>query len=158
MHRNKQLEIKPVIKFRNGIKRIMRIIKSYKSSAFTDILKKIQEQIQEERKEKEKSKLKKALNAKPQTHEEKVEHMLLTLTQKVTELSLTVKRMEDERRCCTCCSKTPKGFTDAADVPYKRGSLRSDENSHKAGPPHMNRNVITSLMEESKQEDSESEV
>lgn len=83
----------------------MRIVKSYKSTAFTDLLKNIQMQIQEERKDKEKKQLKKVLNHKPQTHEEKVEMMLTALTQKVAELTETVNTLQDANRNCTCGCK-----------------------------------------------------
>ena len=97
LNRVKGSDIQPIDKFRDGVKRIMRILKSYKSSAFADLLKKIQEQMNEERKEREKSKLKRAFERKPQTHEEKVEQMLLILTQKVDVLSQTVTRLENEQ-------------------------------------------------------------
>jgi hypothetical protein len=105
LNRNKQNDLPAIEKFRLGVKRIMRIVKSYKSTAFTDLLKNIQIQIQEERKDKEKKQLKKVINNKPQTHEEKIEMMLTTLTQKVTELTQTVNTLQDARRNCTCGCK-----------------------------------------------------
>ena len=79
----------------------MRILKSYKSTAFTEILKKIQEQVQAERREKQKAHLKKALNVKPQNHEEKVEVMLLKLTEKVNSLTQTVNFLQNREVNCT---------------------------------------------------------
>ena len=74
----------------------MRILKSYKSSAFTDILKKIQEQMEEERKNKQMNKIKKAL-LQPKTHEEKVENWLLTLTEQVKNLTGIVEDMKNKK-------------------------------------------------------------
>ena len=37
LHRNKNLEWSPIEKFRHGINRISKIVKSYKSSALTDL-------------------------------------------------------------------------------------------------------------------------
>lgn len=98
LHRNNKNGVKPIVKLRNGIKRIIRIMKSYKSSAFTDILSSVQEHVQEERIEKEKNKLKKVMNAKPQNHEERVEQMLAILTQQVGDLAATVTRLEAEQK------------------------------------------------------------
>ena len=78
----------------------MRILKSCKSTAFSEILKKIQEQVQAERKEKQKAQLKKALKAKPQNHEEKVEVMLLNLTEQVRNLTQTVDFLKKEVANC----------------------------------------------------------
>jgi hypothetical protein len=96
-HRNKQNDEKPIVKFRNGIKRIMRIQNSYKSSVFTDLLKNIQEAIRLEKREKEKSKMKKALHSKPQTHEEKIEQWILNLSAQVESLTQTVNGLKTHR-------------------------------------------------------------
>ena len=79
----------------------MRILQSYKSTAFTELLKKIQEQVQAERKEKHKTQLKKALKAKPKNHEEKVEVMLLKLTEQVSNLNQKVDFLESIVSNCT---------------------------------------------------------
>ena len=78
----------------------MRILKSYKNTAFSEILKKIQEKVQAERKEKQKAQLKKALKAQPQNHEEKVEVMLLKLTEQVSNLTQTVDFLKKEVANC----------------------------------------------------------
>ena len=100
LHRTRALDVEPIVKFKNGVKRILRIVKSYKSSAFTELLKKVQEHIQEQRKLKEQNKLKKQLNAKPQNHEEKVEQMLLQLTEQIKELKTKVSNIEAGKGIC----------------------------------------------------------
>ena len=79
----------------------MRILKSYQSTAFTDLLKSVQKQIQMERKEKEKKHFKKTLNSRPKTHEEKVEHMLTKLTEEVKNLNMTVDFLQNKASNCT---------------------------------------------------------
>ena len=127
LHRTKLNEERPIVKFRNGVKRIMRILKSYKSSAFTDILKKIQEQMEEERKNKQMNKIKKAL-LQPKTHEEKVENWLLTLTEQVKNLTGIVEDMKNKKNWCTWL-KTPsdtKPRENDIQKTSKRPSLISD--------------------------------
>lgn len=101
LYRTKNNDIKPIEKFKNGVKRIMRILNSYKTSAFTDLLKKIQEQMQEEKREKEKNQKKKVLFAKPQNHEQRVEQMLSILTNQVSELTEKVNYLQDRAVNCT---------------------------------------------------------
>lgn len=48
-HRGKDWDISPIEKFQNGINRIIRIVKSYKASTFTNLLKKVQDRIKKER-------------------------------------------------------------------------------------------------------------
>lgn len=52
-HDNQYLD--PKQKFQNGVRRIMRIVKSYKSNAFTDLLVNIQEQLKKERQDKKRA-------------------------------------------------------------------------------------------------------
>ena len=49
VHRNKNLQMKPTEKFRYGIRRIIRIIKSYKSTSLTDLLEQVRQKIKEEK-------------------------------------------------------------------------------------------------------------
>lgn len=49
LHRNRNLDMSPLEKFRAGIRRIMRIVKSYKSSALTELLQKVAEKVKEEK-------------------------------------------------------------------------------------------------------------
>jgi hypothetical protein len=48
--RRKNLSMTPIQKFQAGIRRIIRIVKSYKANTLTDLLKQAQEMVKEERK------------------------------------------------------------------------------------------------------------
>ena len=45
LHRTKHFSLKPIDKFKYGIKRIMRIIKSYKEVKFTDLMEEVRTRI-----------------------------------------------------------------------------------------------------------------
>lgn len=49
LYRNKHLNMKPQEKLQYGIKRIIRIVKSYRSSAFTDLMVKVREKIRNDK-------------------------------------------------------------------------------------------------------------
>ncbi|CAI2362152.1 unnamed protein product [Moneuplotes crassus] len=49
LQRGKDWDLKPIQKFQNGINRIIRIVKSYQSNTFTNLLKKVQDRIKKER-------------------------------------------------------------------------------------------------------------
>ena len=87
-----RFEMSMIERFQNSVRRIMRILKSYKSNAFTDLLVNIQEQIKKERKEKNKAYRKKVINSVPQTKEEKIEKSLFELGQQVTTMADTISK------------------------------------------------------------------
>mmetsp|Transcript_2033 Transcript_2033/g.1923 ORF Transcript_2033/g.1923 Transcript_2033/m.1923 type:complete len:121 (+) Transcript_2033:201-563(+) len=101
LYHEKQKNVRLAARFRGAVKRLMRILQSCKSSIFTDILRNIQEQMQEERREKEKKQWKKALNSKPQTHEQRVEHLLTVLTTQVSTLTEKVNYLQEREAQCT---------------------------------------------------------
>ena len=49
VHRNKNLQMNAAEKFKYGIRRIIRIIKSYRSTALTDLLEQVRQKINEEK-------------------------------------------------------------------------------------------------------------
>jgi predicted nuclease with TOPRIM domain len=76
----------PIEKFRAGIKRIVRIVKSYKSSALTDLLKQVAEKVKHDKKQKE-NKRKKILKHSSQLSPiERNEQSIIALTEKVERL------------------------------------------------------------------------
>jgi hypothetical protein len=86
LHRGSNLELKPIQKFQNGINRIIRILKSYKSSSFTDLLTKVQEQVKKERNNKIKRQKSKVKHKNPQTFEERVEQNMLEQSEQIQQL------------------------------------------------------------------------
>jgi CRP-like cAMP-binding protein len=86
LHRNRNLDMLPIEKFRAGIKRIVRIVKSYKSSALTDLLKQVAEKVKHDKKQKE-NKRKKILKHSSQLSPiERNEQSIIALTEKVERL------------------------------------------------------------------------
>lgn len=79
VHRNKNLEMKPIEKFRHGIRRIMRIVTSYKSTALTDLMEQVREQIKQQKNLKESKRKSIVLKSVPLTQEARNEHLLLDL-------------------------------------------------------------------------------
>lgn len=87
LHRGNGNDITGLEKFQNGINRIMRIIKSYKASTFTDLLNKVQEQVKKDRSEKLKRWRMRSLKSQPQNFEDKMEKMMIEQSQKIHNLS-----------------------------------------------------------------------
>lgn len=96
LHRNRSLNMNPIQKFRLGIKRIMRIVKSYKSTALTEFLQKVVEKVKEDKITNE-NKRKNRLRRRSQqlTPEERTEQSLIALTEKVERLNDTIEKQND---------------------------------------------------------------
>ena len=89
LQRGKDWNISPIEKFQNGINRIIRIVKSYKATTFTNVLKKVQDHIKRERNIKLRKGKNKIIKANPQNFEEKIEKLILEQSlqiQKLTEV------------------------------------------------------------------------
>ncbi|CAI2366862.1 unnamed protein product [Moneuplotes crassus] len=124
LYRSKQNNPKPIVKFREAVNRLIRILKSYKN-VFTDILRKIQEKIREEKREKEKRQLKKTLHSKPQTHEQKVEQMLTILSTQMNELREEVSDLREQASHCICGAQAKEGSSKRSETATgKRESLQ----------------------------------
>lgn len=76
----------PMEKFRAGIKRIIRIVKSYKSSALTDLLKQVAEKVKQDKKQKEKKRKNILKHSAQLSPIERNEQSIIALTEKVERL------------------------------------------------------------------------
>lgn len=86
----------PIQKFRLGIKRIMSIVKSYKSSALTELLQKVAEKVKEDKKSNENKRKNRLRRVSIQnSFEERAEMSLIALTEKVEKLKDTVEKQND---------------------------------------------------------------
>ena len=86
LHRNRMLHMSPIEKFRLGIKRIMRIVKSHKSSALTELLQRVAEEVKKNKNIKENKRKKRRKKQSEMTPEERTEYSLIALTEKVEQL------------------------------------------------------------------------
>ncbi|CAI2361263.1 unnamed protein product [Moneuplotes crassus] len=111
LHRGIDWDITPIQKFQNGINRIIRIVKSYKSNTFTNLLKKVQDRIKKERNLKIKRVKNKIIKANPQNFEEKMEKLILEqsiqlqkLTEIVTKQTTEITKLQKYQhyQCNTC--------------------------------------------------------
>ena len=90
LHRNKMLVMTPYEKFQTGIRRIIRIIKSSKSSMFTDLLDTVQVNVKEKQSEREKRRKKMMLKGVSTDQDQRNQEAILMLTEKVEDLFLLV--------------------------------------------------------------------
>lgn len=95
LYRNKHLNMTPIEKLRYGIKRIIRIVKSYRSSAFSDLMEKVREKIRKEKDTKESRRRSYILRSVPLTPEERTQQILIDLVSKVEFLKDKVVKQEE---------------------------------------------------------------
>lgn len=77
--RNKETNITPIEKLRSGVKRVLRIIRSYKSSAFADLMEKIRSKIKEKKNNRESRRRSAIMRNVPLTPEERTQQILIDL-------------------------------------------------------------------------------
>ena len=94
LYRNKHLDMTPIEKFRSGVKRIMRIVKSYKSSAFADLMEKIREKIKQDKSKKETRRRSAIMRNVPMTPEERTQQILIDLVGKVENLKDKIEKQD----------------------------------------------------------------
>lgn len=96
LHRNNSLVITPLEKFKNGIKRILRIVRSYKSSALTDLLMDVQKLVRSKQKIREQKRKDMILKGNNLNPEQRNEQAVMMLTKKVDDLTEIVKEQREE--------------------------------------------------------------
>lgn len=96
LYRNKHLKMRPLEKFQYGVKRIIRIVKSYRSSAFSDLMEKVREKIKLEKKNKESRRRSTILRSVPLTPEERTQQILIDLVSKVEGMKEKLDRQEKQ--------------------------------------------------------------
>lgn len=84
------MSLSPKDRFRNGIRRIVRIVKSFKSSALTQLLDIVQQKIKKKVNLKESKRKTLIMKSPPTTIEQRNEHSLIQLTDQVEELKTIV--------------------------------------------------------------------
>ena len=94
LYRNKHLNMGPKEKFQYGVKRIMRIVKSYRSTAFADLMEKVREKIRNEKKNRESRRRSTILRSVPLTAEERTQQILIDLVGKVENLKEFVQQQD----------------------------------------------------------------
>lgn len=85
----------PLEKFKYGVKRIMRIVKSYKSSAFTDLMEKVRDKIKQDKSRKENRRRSQIMRSVPMTAEERTQKILIDLVDKIEGLKDKVNKQEE---------------------------------------------------------------
>jgi hypothetical protein len=93
LYRTKHLNMTPLEKFQYGVKRIMRIVRSYKSSTFHDLMEKVRDKIKGD-KDKRESRKRSAIMRVPFTPEERTQQILIDLVGKVESLNDKVDNQE----------------------------------------------------------------
>lgn len=96
LHRNSNLQWSPIQKFKHGIIRIVRIIKSFKSSALTDLLEKVREEVKIKKNKREKKRKEILLKSTPLTTEQRNEQSLIILTQKIEDMKEIINNQNNE--------------------------------------------------------------
>lgn len=103
LHRTKQVTWSAHEKFKHGVMRVIRIIKSYKSSALSDLLQKVKEEVQIGEGKKQSKRKQMLLKVTPLTTEQRNEQSLIVLTQKIEDLNDIInvqkkdmKKLKDE--------------------------------------------------------------
>jgi len=81
----------PIEKFRAGIRRIMRIAKSYKSSALTELLQMVAEKVKKDKNKNEKRRQKMLKRTSQLTPIERNEQSIIALTEKVEQMKDTIE-------------------------------------------------------------------
>ena len=94
LYRTKHLNMIPKEKFQYGVKRIIRILKSYKSTAFADLMERIRLKIQNEKKNKENRRRSTIMRSIPLTSEERTQQILIDLVGKVESLKELIKNQD----------------------------------------------------------------
>ena len=94
LYRTKHLNMKPKEKLKYGVKRIVRIVKSYKSTAFHDFMEKIRDRIKHEKKVRENLRRSTIMRSAPLTFEERTQKILIDLVGKVEGLKELVRRQD----------------------------------------------------------------
>jgi hypothetical protein len=94
LFRNKHLNKTPLEKFKYGVKRIIRIVKSYRSSAFSDLMEKVREKIKSDKNKKENRRRSTIMRSVPMTPEERTQQILIDLVGKVEGLNEKLDRQE----------------------------------------------------------------
>jgi len=79
IYRHRHLKLKPIEKFRFGIRRIINILKSYKSLDLRDLLESVKEQIHQEKVNKESHRKSVILRSGAVPHEQRAEQIYLSL-------------------------------------------------------------------------------
>ena len=87
--------MKPIEKFKYGVKRIMRICMSYKSSAFHDLMEKVRKKIKSQKSDKELRRRSTIMRSVPKTLEERNEQILIDMVTKIEKLKDLLERQDD---------------------------------------------------------------
>jgi len=84
--RSKKSNITPKEKLKSGVNRVLRIIRSYKSTAFADLMDKIRTKMKIEKDKKENRRRSVLMRSAPLTPEERTQQILIDLVSKVESL------------------------------------------------------------------------
>lgn len=94
LFRNKHLNKTPLEKFKYGVKRIIRIVKSYRSCVFADLMQKVRDKIKSDKNKKEYRRRSTIMRSVPMTPEERTQQILIDLVGKVEGLNEKLDRQE----------------------------------------------------------------
>lgn len=94
LFRNKKLSMSPLEKFKYGVKRIMRIVKSYRSCAFADLMQKVRDNIKSDKNKKESRRRSAIMRSVPLTPEERTQQILIDLCGRMDKLMVRIDKQD----------------------------------------------------------------
>lgn len=95
VHRRKDDDCLPIDKFRSGVERILRIIRSQRTTSFTELLNQLQEQVKQQQKKREQRIKKMMMKSNNLTPQQRNEQSILILNQKVDTLTAIITQQQE---------------------------------------------------------------